>query len=144
MRSRAAAWILTGVMPLMMAGSCQFVLPIGLIVEVVNDTDYDVDPNIKFDDDTGFFAGLFPSDELQTGILAPGESVSFNFRCSELGSIGADDPRQFVGPAEFEGQDTDILRRNEDFDCTSLIRFRFVGNADQFDVIVSVDGRVVD
>ncbi len=116
-----------------------------VVVEVFNDTDFDVDPRIVFDDDSGFWAGAFPSEDLATGILAPGDLSRFNMDCDEVGSIASDEAEQFLGPdlsVVAEGSRT--LERDEDFHCGSTIRFHFVGEADGFGVLVSINGVVVD
>jgi len=114
-------------------------------VQIINDTDFPIDPNIRFDDDSGLLAGLFPAERLSAGLLAPGESVSVLFDCDELGLIFSDEAEQDVPLlGVFALEATRILERDDDYDCGELIRFHFIGNAFDFDVIVSVDGRVVD
>lgn len=114
-------------------------------VELINDTDFPVDPNIRFDNDSGFLAGLFPAERLGTGLLEPGELVSFLFDCDELGLIFSDEAEQDVPLlGAFVVDATRILERDEEYDCGDLIRFHFVGDAFDFDVVVSVNGRIVD
>ena len=114
-------------------------------VELVNDTDFSVDPNIRFDDDTGLLAGLFPSEELSTGLLAPGQTATFRFDCDELGTILSDDPEQIIPLLDdVTGDSSRKLERGEEFDCGDVIRFRYLGNADDFGVVTSVNGQVID
>jgi hypothetical protein len=113
-------------------------------VIISNDTDFDVDPHIVFDDDTGFFARNFPSEELSVGLLEPGESRVFHFDCDQLGVIFSDEAEQFVGDMVIEIDETSALEREKEFFCGDLIEFQFVGNLDDFGAIVTVNGLVVD
>ncbi len=114
-------------------------------VEIVNDTEFAVDPNIRFDDDSGFFASLVPADTLDTGLIEPGEIVTYEFDCDELGLIRSEDPEQVtVLFGDYVGDSSDTLEREKEYDCGDVIRFRYVGNAVDFGVIVSVNGRIVD
>ncbi len=114
-------------------------------VELYNDSDYPIEPNIRFDDDTNWLAGLFPAETLSTGELDPGDIITYNFDCDELGLILSHEAAQY-GPyfITYVADDTRTLEREDDYDCGDLIRFRFVGNGDSFGVIVSVNGLVVD
>ena len=113
-------------------------------LELYNDTDFDVDPMIVFDDDSGFWAGLVPSEELATGWLAPGEVLTYNFDCDELGLILSDEAEQVVGPFVYSAYPTRTLERDDEYDCGDRIEFQFIGTADTFGVIVAVNGRVID
>lgn len=114
-------------------------------VEIVNDTEFAVDPNIKFDNDSGFFASLVPADSLDTGLIEAGEIATYEFDCDELGLIRSQDPEQVtVLFGDYVGDSSDTLEREKEYDCGDVIRFRFVGNAEDFGVIVSVNGRIVD
>lgn len=116
-----------------------------VVVEVFNDTDFDVDPRIRFDDDTNFLAGWFPSEELATGRLQPGEVLRYTIDCDELGLILSDEARQyFLGLELAEAESSRTLTRDDDFDCGDTIRFHFIGRDESFGVIVSVNGVVVD
>ena len=116
-----------------------------VVVEVFNDTAFDVDPSIRFDDDDDFLAALFPSESLATGILIPGEILTYDVDCDKLGLIFSDNADQFffddfIGEAD----STRILRRDEDYDCGDIIQFQFIGREGGFGVVVSVNGVVVD
>jgi hypothetical protein len=114
-------------------------------VEVINDTSFAVDPNIRYDDDSGFWASLVPADSLDAGLIDPGETASFRFDCDELGLIFSDEAEQVLGFFDIYVADaSDILERDDEYDCGDLIRFRFIGNGVDFGVIVSVNGRIVD
>ncbi len=123
-----------------------FVPGIGtVVVRVFNDTDFEVDPDIRFDDDSGFFAGLFPSETLATGTLAPGEVLTFTIDCDRIGLVRSDSPLQYLDfglVAESDGSAT--FERGDDFDCGAVIEFRFIGTGRSFGVIVSINGVVVD
>ncbi len=114
-------------------------------VEVFNDTDFEVDPRIRFDDDNNFLAAAFPAEELATGILLPGELIEFNIACDKLGLVFSDAAGQFffeetIGQAD----DTRVLERGDDYDCGDVIQFQFLGEGGGFGVVVSVNGVVVD
>lgn len=114
-------------------------------VELVNDTGFDVDPYIRFDDDEGFLAQLFPADDLATGLLEPGDLLAFEFDCDELGLIFSDGAEQLgLFGVIAQADESAILQRDDDFDCGDLIRFRFIGDFEQFGVLVSVNNVVVD
>ena len=114
-------------------------------VELVNDTGFDVDPYIRFDDDEGFLAQLFPADDLATGLLEPGDVLVFEFVCDELGLIFSDGAEQLgLFGVIAQADESAILQRDDDFDCGDLVRFRFIGDFEQFGVLVSVNNAVVD
>jgi len=114
-------------------------------VELVNDTGFDVDPYIRFDDDEGFPAQLFPADDLATGLLEPGDVLVFEFDCDELGLIFSDGAEQLdLFGVIAEANESTILQRGDDFDCGDLLRFRFIGDFEWFGVLVSVNNVVVD
>ena len=114
-------------------------------VELINDTSFPVDPNIRFDDDPGFFAGLAPADTLDTGLIPPGEARSYTFDCDELRLIVSDEAEQIIPLfGTYTADKTANVERGEEFDCGDVIRFRFVGEGVDFGVIVSVNGRIVD
>lgn len=116
-------------------------------VEVFNDTDFEVLPRIRFDDDSNFWAALVPSEELATGILQPGESIVFDIDCDQLGLIFSDEPRQYAPGREDpigEADETRTLKRDKDYVCGDQIVFHFIGNGAGFGVIVSINGVVVD
>jgi len=114
-------------------------------VELVNDTSFPVDPNIQFDDDSDWLASLVPAESLDTGLLESGQSMEFDFDCDELGLILSDEAEQIAFFfLSYFADDTRILKRGDEYDCGDVIEFRFVGDAEDFGVIVSVNGRVVD
>ena len=114
-------------------------------VEIVNDTSFSIDPNIRYDDDAGFLAGLLPAESLDTGLIESGDAVTYSFDCDQLGLIFSDEAEQvvpFFGDYVLEA--TDIIDRDHEYGCGDTIQFRFVGDALDFGVVVSVNGRVVD
>jgi hypothetical protein len=121
-----------------------FVPPDVVTLVLFNDTNFDVDPRIIFDDDTGFFADAFPSEELVTGVLLPGEEVIFDFDCDELGLVRSDEPDQFVEDIVFRAFESRTLIRGEDFFCGDVVEFIFVGDGDFFGVLTAVNGVVLD
>lgn len=146
------------VLPMALIGGCPGVsieLPGGgsitipgsdtVVVEVFNDTDFEVDPRLRFDDDSNWLAAWFPAEELATGILDPGELARYNMGCDDLGVIFSDTAGQFLGWETVGQADTTRkLRRGKDYDCGDRIRFHFIGRFEDFGVIVTVNGAVVD
>ncbi|MBU0637900.1 MAG: hypothetical protein KKB50_03475 [Planctomycetes bacterium] len=125
----------------------------GITVELVNDTAFHVDPRIRIDEDDGdfdaFLAGVFGSDPFSTGLLEPGEIIELTFDCDELGLVLSDEAEQIERFTLFDemigyADQSDVLQRDEDFECGDWIRFRFVGDFGNFGVIVSVNGSIVD
>ncbi len=113
-------------------------------LELVNESDFDVAPNIVFGRDAGFFSRLTGGSTLATGLIAPGETLVFNVACEELGYVFSNQAEQ-IGPAgdsAFAG-DSRLLEREEEFDCGDVVRFLFIGNGADFGVAVSVNGRIV-
>jgi len=128
-------------------GTIDFVRSDIVRVEVFNDTDWEVDPRIRFDDDSNWFAQLIPAEELATGILAPGESLSFDIDCDELGLVYSDEAGQFLFGDDVpigQADSTRVLTRDDDYDCGDTVLFHFLGSDDGFGVVVSVNDVVVD
>ncbi|MFN0135929.1 MAG: hypothetical protein ACKVS9_07395 [Phycisphaerae bacterium] len=145
MRSlRGMAMAATVICGALLTGGCP--LPTNTVrVEIINDTDFDVQPNVVFDEDDGFFGSFFPGDELDTGLIAPGDSFVFDFDCDALGSIASDGGEQvLLFDEDVIADSTSTLQRDEDFVCGDIITFTFVGNGADFGVNVSVNGRIVD
>jgi hypothetical protein len=115
-------------------------------VELINDTSFPVDPNIRFDDDSGFWARLAPAESLSTGLVYPDDPVIvFDFDCDELGLIFSDGAEQVIPLLDdYVADDSRILERGDEYDCGDVVRFRFVGDGVDFGVITSVNGRIVD
>ncbi len=118
-------------------------------VTLINDTDFSVDPAILYDDDTGFLARLFPAERLDVGVLAAGEVLDVDLRCDDLGSIRSDKAEQYVryllfGETVHEADASTTLERGDHFECGDSIQFQFLGNGDNFRVVVGVNGRAVN
>ena len=150
MRCKVNLWLPTvAVLALVVSGGCpeaaQLIPGFDTVrVELINDTNLPVDANIRYDDDSGFWASLVPADSLEAGLLEPGETASFRFDCDELGLVYSAEAEQVLSFYDVYVADaTDILEREEDYDCGDVIRFRFVGDTYDFGVIVSVNGRIV-
>ena len=144
-------------LPLCLIGGCpglNIELPDGMSIqlpgtrlitlELINDTNYYVNPRILFDDDSNFLAAWFPSEELATGDLAPGEVLIYDFDCDELGLVLSDEAVQFVGSFDYVAYASRTFHRGEDYDCGDLIQFQFIGDAEAFGVVVAINGFVVD
>lgn len=153
MRSYARLLAVLGGGLALVGGCADLAIVVGgnkITVELYNDTDLVVRPDIQYDDDSGgfdeFLAGVFGGQELASPALDPGEVIQYDFDCDELGLIFSDNAEQIsiFGIRVAEANRSDILRQDEDFDCGAVIQFRFLGERDDFGVVVSVNGKVVD
>ena len=143
-RASARDVLLLWWLPLLLLGGCPLPGTGVVTVELINDTDYEVDPWIVFDDDTGWAAQVYPESLLDTGLLLPGEVVAYDFYCDDLGVILSDEADQFVDDLIYRDWGTPPLVRGEDFQCGDLIQFQFLGNADTFGVVVAINGWVLE
>jgi len=145
---RSTRWMILGLISTiaLLSGGCPGGLGGNTVrVVVINNTSYSVQPNIKFDSDNGFFGGLFPSSTLDTGLLAPGQRVTTDFNCDELGTIFSDGATQvFVIGNDATADSTKTLQLDEEYSCGDTIRFTFVGSGSDFGVNVEVNGRTID
>jgi hypothetical protein len=113
-------------------------------LELVNESGFDVAPNIVFDKEAGFFSRLVSGRTLATGLIAPGETLVFSVACEELGYVYSNQAEQ-IGPggdSAFAG-DSRVLERDKQYECGDVVRFLFIGNGADFGVAVSVNGRIV-
>jgi hypothetical protein len=149
-RRRNLLLTLLAILPAFLLAGCpeasRFIPALNTVwVQLVNDTSFPVDPSIRFDDDSNWLASLAPAESLDTGLLQSGESMEFDFDCDELGLILSDGAEQtaffFLS---YVADDTRTLKRGDEYDCGDVIEFRFVGDTEDFGVVVSVNGRVVD
>lgn len=129
-------------------GALERLVPGGntVTVQLLNDTSFAVDPFIRFDDDSGPLAQLFPAEQLTTGLLQPGDLLEFSFDCDKLGLILSDGAQQLdlFGRVLAQADDSGVLKRADEYDCGDLVRFRFLGDFETFGVVASVNGAVVD
>lgn len=111
-----------------------------VFVEVFNDSDFEVVPDIRFDPSE--FADEFSArDFLNIGELLPGEFVQFDIDCDLIGTIFSDETEiyefgQFLDIADFSA----FARFDRDFLCGDEIVITFIGSGDFFDIIVEVNG----
>lgn len=111
-------------------------------VEVLNDTGFTVDTDLRYSEDDTLFDALL-ADRLDVGRLLPGEAFQIDFDCDALGLIRLAEGSQEIPLLSDPDVDTPIFQRGDDYDCGDTIEFRFVGDGDDFDVIVTVNGLVV-
>lgn len=134
--------------PLLIAG-CNNIIPgrdAPITVEVFNNSDFEVLPDIRFDFDETIPAGA-AADFLDIGELFPGEFVQFDFDCSELGLIFSDETEvRFLG--EFFGlaERSFAARFDLDFLCGDFIAIEFQGNPDDdfFDTLIFVNDELIN
>src|SRR5262249_3763054 len=112
----------------------------GKKVEVFNDTDFDLLPNLQFGPDPATFPGL----PLATGVVSSGDSPVFSLQCIELGAIFSNEAELLLlGQPIATANDSVTLKRGTDFNCGDQIEFHFTDNGGKFTVEVSVNGNVV-
>jgi hypothetical protein len=118
-------------------------------LEMVNKTNFEVDPGIYVDP----VEGVFSSAELVTDEnflvidppLAPGETVTALYVCPDIGTVVSDYAYFYVGEDVFLSEDRPILVRNEDFICGDVIRFIFDEDATgEFRTDVEILGPALD
>lgn len=114
-------------------------------VQVVNDTEFEVDPAIVTTDDPDGFGLFNPGDGLATGLLAPGDVLEFTFDCDRLAAIRSDAAELLDdnGDPLIGAQPTRAVERGAEFECGDVVRFRFVGDARSFGILVSVNDAIV-
>jgi len=116
-----------------------------VVVEVFDDTDFEIDPRIHFTHGDNWFTGIFTGEDLATGTLNPGDLSRYTMDCDEVGQIQSQDAGQFDGPDTIGQADSSrTLQRGADFECGDVIQFHFIGSYESFGVVVSVNGVVVD
>jgi hypothetical protein len=119
-----------------------------ILVLIINDASDPVRPDIQFDEsDNGLQAlidGLVGGNALNTPDLAAGDFVQYQFSCDELGLIYSDQSELRTLFGGVDAPASTILTRGDDFDCGDEIRFEFFGDRNSFNLLVTVNGRVVD
>lgn len=148
--TRRAALTLAGACGALILGAgCEAgfnVLDGGVVtVQVVNDTDFEVDPSMVTTDDPDGFGLFNPGDGLATGLLAPGDVLEFTFDCDRLAAIRSDAAELLDdnGDPIIGAQPTSAIERGAEFECGDVIRFRFVGDERSFGILVSVNDAIV-
>ena len=120
-----------------MGGACDLtILPGGVIafdsvtVELINTTDYQVEPNLYVDADDDASASDIVTDEnfVDIGVpLEPGETAQLAFDCDAIGSIMSDHAFLYISDLEqVESDNGPLLTREDDFDCGDIISFIFI------------------
>jgi len=108
---------------------------------VKNDTSASLDPGILFSNS----ADVFPTELLNTGLIAAGESKQFNFACSELGAVLSDSAQLVVGGLVIaEADDSAILTFGTEFLCGDTIECRYVQVESDLLIEAPVNGLIVD
>lgn len=145
---RSTRWMILGLISTiaLLSGGCPGGLGGSSVrVIVINNTNFSVQPNVKFDADNGFFGGLFPSSTLDTGLIAPGQRVTTDFNCEDLGTIFSDGGTQSIPLGnDPTASPTRTLQLDEEYSCGDVIRFTFVGDGSDFGINVTVNGRTID
>lgn len=105
-----------------------------VIVRVENNTNFDVDPGIQFGRSTSSLSNL------DTDVLTPGEFAEFEISCTDAQRLTATEPTQLGDTADFVLDSLPFFRQGSDFACEEEVVFEFVGDEDDFDVIVTANG----
>ena len=112
-------------------------------VELVNNSDFNVDVVLYYDDTQEVPELLL----VETGTrleftILPGQTQRFSRSCDELQAIVIDDADLRVIGGVGPEANSDVLRDGDDFSCGSTIRFTFDHSAAilDFDVTTSVSG----
>ena len=121
-------------------GSCDSGSP-GLIlgdqvgVQLVNDTDYDVDVVIRYHEDPDVSESTLTDDgpELDYAVQS-GESINFQRDCDHLGAIIVESATLRVLGGLGPTADTRVFRDGEDFSCRDTIVFTFEGSLLDFGI----------
>lgn len=117
-------------------GGGPFVDP-GVTVTVINNTDFDIDPFIEYEDIDG---NVF---SLDLGIVFPGEIVPTDFFCDEVIFLTSTNAEQYVFNDVIVLEELPFFEQDFEFFCGEEVTFEFFGNDLDFDVIVDADGFVI-
>ncbi len=116
-------------------------------IELVNFTDFDVDPRIFIHPVSGVpFEELFrPENELIVDpLLLPGEEAIFTFRCQDVGTIGSDFALMFITPIlAIESDNGPVVDEGIDFFCGDIVSFVFIDDGIEFYTSVEVNGVII-
>jgi len=118
-------------------------------IELVNMTDYPVDPGLYVDPDELFFATSVFTEENYVPVeppLASGEIVTLTFDCDDIGTAGTDYAWLLVSSLEsVESDNAPTVREEDDFECGDVISFIFIDEVGgDFFTRVEVNGRFVE
>jgi hypothetical protein len=144
-RFRAALVSVVASLALLTGGCPRPILDYPVTVEIYNNSDFEVIPDIRFDYDESIPASA-AGDFLDIGLLLPGEYVQYDFDCDRIGLIFSDETEvrffnEFYGIAERSF----VPRWGLDFDCGDFIAIEFQGNPDDdfFDVLIFVNDDLI-
>ncbi len=118
-------------------------------VELVNTTDFFVDPFIYVHPDEAVPFSVLTRDEnlivLDPPELEPGEIVELDFECVDIGAVITDRPLLLDGDVAFESTNSPLLRWATDYECGDLVSFVYVDDLDtgEFFVQAEVNGFIV-
>lgn len=102
--------------------------PTAIGVEIFNNSDFEVLPDIRFDADERIAASA-AAESLSIGTLLPGEFVQFDFDCERLGLIFSDETElrfggSFIGVADASS----AARFGTEFQCGDDLVIEFRGS----------------
>lgn len=132
-------------------GSCDSVTGIvedlrPITVELVNTTDFPIEPFLYTDDDDStFWTSNITKNEnrVATGEIPPHTTEVFTFSCERAGTMMTDHAEMYTGCCVVESDNAPIIREKDDFDCYDVISFVFVDTGAEFYTEVEVNGYLV-
>jgi len=95
-------------------------------VELVNNTDFDVEVQLFYDNDQELPKEAIELSGVELNFtLEPGETRRFERSCEDLQAIFINDAEMLVAPGISPEADTDVYREPDDFTCGNTIVFTF-------------------
>ena len=140
--ARPVRWLMGGfVLAASMGQQCNLPsglpIPVGdpmVTVEVINRTDWPVDPFLYVDPDENVsFGALISADNLVLidPLLQPGEVVTLGWECVDIGTVISDQALLILSETEgVESTTSPLLRWGEDFLCGDVISFIYEDQPD--------------
>jgi len=131
-RGRRGVWIGTLATLALLVGGCVTQPPPATVVELVNTTALDVQPNFHASGSATDAAGLFVAANRRTDFtdrafpeLRGGETATLTLDCEEIAALGVDAPVMFDATLleVTESSDQILLLRDTSFECGATIRF---------------------
>lgn len=110
-------------------------------VDLVNETDFEVQATLFFDDEQNIPEFLLVQSDIGTEVsltVPPGQTISFSESCDDLQALIVENANLALFGSLGPDANTDVLRDGDDFGCGDTVVLRFTdsnGIAD-FDIVV--------
>ena len=110
-------------------------------VDLVNETDFDVQATLFFDDEQNIPEFLLVQSDIGTEVsltVPPGQTVSFSESCDDLQALIVENANLAILGGLGPDANTDVLRDGDDFGCgdTVVLRFTDANGIADFDIVV--------